>query len=324
MTSGQLTLEEARNLVAGAFGEQLHRAVHPYVRPLWWLRSRDGRAEPCNGSTFFLDTGAGPFGVTAGHVYDHFGADASQGARCRILDSPWTLDLRERLISRGEAVDIATYRLTDVELRSLNAVVVSGASSQPAPPVERQGLMFTGFPGVAREAATERAHIDFGIYSALGIAASVSDRDVCCLLERHEWVPTQGIPEPEEEYDLGGMSGAPMFAIVQSELISWRLAGVIYEYSRDLAEIVTHADDRDVDLVTVDLRHPAHRALRDAALPDDAVDAGDHLGAVRKGNRARIEVLELTQPEVHWLRIVPARSDPPSASGLVGKRDDPA
>ncbi len=94
MTSGQLTLEEARNLVAGAFGEQLHRAVHPYVRPLWWLRSRDGRAEPCNGSTFFLDTGAGPFGVTAGHVYDHFGADASQGARCRILDSPWTLDLR--------------------------------------------------------------------------------------------------------------------------------------------------------------------------------------------------------------------------------------
>jgi hypothetical protein len=240
LNSKPLTLGEARTLIAGDFGEQLHRSVHQYVLPLWWLRSGDGRHQLRNGTTFFLDAGAGPFAVSAGHVYDEFSADASDGARCRIFDSPWTLDLRERLISRGEKIDIATYRLSQVELRSINAVVLGGASWPPAPPGEQQGLMFAGFPGIERD-LTSPAHTEWGIYSALGVAASVSGRDVCCLIERHEWVPTQGVLAPEEGYDLGGMSGAPVLAIVQSGLISWRLAGVIYECSRELGEIVRAA-----------------------------------------------------------------------------------
>jgi hypothetical protein len=61
----------------------------------------------------------------------------------------------------------------------------------------------------------------------------------------------------------------------------------------------THADDRHVESVTIDLRHPANRTLRDAPLADDAVDAGNHLGAVRKRDGQGVEMLEVAKAEVH-------------------------
>ena len=59
------------------------------------------------------------------------------------------------------------------------------------------------------------------------------------------------------------------------------------------------ADDGDVEVVAVDLRHAADGPLRDAALADDAVDARHDLGAVRKRDGARVELLEVAQAEVH-------------------------
>ncbi len=59
------------------------------------------------------------------------------------------------------------------------------------------------------------------------------------------------------------------------------------------------ADDRDVEVVTVDLRDAADRPLRNASLADDTVDACDHLGAVRQRHRARVELLEVAEAKVH-------------------------
>jgi hypothetical protein len=220
----------------------LHQAAHQYVRPLWWLdpdRSRTDRIR--NGTTFFLECGHGAFGVTAGHVYDEFAAHAERGARCRIGESP-VCDLRDRLISRGTTTDIATYRVTTEEVCQFGGAILTGYQDQWPPKAAEvdRGVLFAGFPGMARELPTEY-HIEWGIYSALGIASSVSLRDVSCLLERHEWVPTQGAIEPEEGYDLGGISGAPMLALVDGDVVGWRLAGVIYECSREIGEIVRAA-----------------------------------------------------------------------------------
>lgn len=232
-------MDEARRLVQGPFGRALHEAVHQYIRPLWWFDpNRSGPDRIRNGTTFVLDCGHGPFGVTAGHVYDEFAMHAERGARCRIGAGPvW--DLRPRLISRGKQVDIATYRVTAEELRQLGGVILTGYQEgwPPKPAEANRGLIFAGFPAVERQLLDEQ-HIEWGIYSALGIASSVSDRDVSCLLERHEWVPTPGAPPPQEGYDLGGMSGAPVLSIVHGDVFGWRLAGVVYECSREIGEIV--------------------------------------------------------------------------------------
>ena len=59
-----------------------------------------------------------------------------------------------------------------------------------------------------------------------------------------------------------------------------------------------NTDDHDLDLVAVHLDHPADRALRDAPLAGHAIHPCHHLGAVRKRNRFRIDVLESLQSEV--------------------------
>jgi hypothetical protein len=62
------------------------------------------------------------------------------------------------------------------------------------------------------------------------------------VIERDIVGPTLGLDLPAPGYDLAGMSGGPMLALVQGEaVIGWRLAGVIYSCSREIGEIVVAA-----------------------------------------------------------------------------------
>lgn len=247
----EITLQEARRLLGGQYGEQLQRAAHLYVRPLWWLEP-DGNGKPAtirNGTTFFLDCGKGPFGVTAGHVFDEFSSHAASGARCRIFDSPWALDLRGRLISRGVHTDIATYRIDLAELEDLKVSVLTERREwwPPKPPTINQGIIFAGFPSVDLQRPAER-QLNWGIYSAIGIATAVNGRDVSCLLEHDEWLlETSAAPLPEPGFDLGGLSGAPVLTLSSGVITEWHLAGVIYECARDLAEIVKAAHAHHIE-----------------------------------------------------------------------------
>src|SRR5262249_9055393 len=53
-----------------------------------------------------------------------------------------------------------------------------------------------------------------------------------------------------------------------------------------------NADDRDVDLVALDLGDAPDGSLGNAPLAEDALDAGDDLGAVGERHRASVELLE--------------------------------
>ena len=59
------------------------------------------------------------------------------------------------------------------------------------------------------------------------------------------------------------------------------------------------ADDRDVDVVTIDLRDAPDGPLRDASFADDAIDARDDLRAVRDGDGLHVELLEVAEAEIH-------------------------
>lgn len=70
--------------------------------------------------------------------------------------------------------------------------------------------------------------------------SSISDRHFGCALERKDWEELFQLELPEEGYDLGGISGAPALALDLSPagIVSWRLAGVVYNSSVKLGEIV--------------------------------------------------------------------------------------
>ena len=235
------TPDEARCLAASALGEEFARAALNYTAPLYW-RSQTGKDGITNGTTFFLDCGQGPFGVTAGHVYDRFAAAAGGGTRCQIAFSPQQFDLRERLIARGRSVDIATYRVTSLELGLIEKVALTGWQAEwpPKPPQLERGLIFCGFPAADRSMIRPRV-IEWGIYSGSGVADSVNDRDVSCVIDHQFMVPTYWASIPAVGHDLAGMSGGPVLTIVQNEVVGWRLAGVIYECGRNLLEVVKAA-----------------------------------------------------------------------------------
>jgi len=47
---------------------------------------------------------------------------------------------------------------------------------------------------------------------------------------REDWVPTAGLTQPAVGEPWGGVSGSPLFAVVENSVISWRLAGVVTEF----------------------------------------------------------------------------------------------
>ena len=89
--------------------------------------------------------------------------------------------------------------------------------------------------------ASDCGCIEFGVCFGFGLAKSVNLRDVSSVIEREDMIPVAGVDLPPLGYDLGGMSGAPMLALVEPEILSWRLAGVIHQCSRDRGEIVKAA-----------------------------------------------------------------------------------
>jgi hypothetical protein len=246
-------VQAAKQLAGGPLGLEIAKTALGYAAPLFWCLKHSVSGlddEISNGTTFFLDCGRGAFGVTAGHVYDGFAKAAGSGIRCQLGRSHQLFDLRERLISRGIDVDIATYHITVEEIGLTGATVMTGCQAQwpPSPPAVDQWVVYAGYPGVNRKLVRPR-HIEFGTCCATGAASSVSDRDISCVLEREYIVPTLGMSLPPLGYDLAGMSGGPMIAILQMGVVSWHLAGVVYECGRELLEVVKAAR---VDFIDAD------------------------------------------------------------------------
>ena len=197
-----------------------------------------------NGTTFFVDAGKGPFGVTAGHVFDGF-RDYFEGKDgvCEVGMRGLKFDLRERLIARGRKVDIATYRIEKAELARLGTTVVREPSWPPGRPREDCGVFYAGYPGRERKLVGPRK-IEWGVYGASGMSTAVNEDSIVCQMERENALPVLGLLIPEEGYDVGGLSGAPMFASMESSIVYWRLVGVIYSGGGAMFEHVraAHAD----------------------------------------------------------------------------------
>jgi hypothetical protein len=234
--SEQPTADEAKAIMSGGLGDYELERVAGYCAPLYWaVRGSSRSVSSHNGTAFFLNAGEGLFAVTACHVIDGWMASrASEDAGPLRLGGDGqsvAVDFDRDGIAMDREIDIATFRISESDVKALGKEVLTGnqKSWPPVPPEERRGIYYAGYPGIGTRHPSPREAV-FGIVRGSGIAHSVSERDVCTQLEREYLTPARvGEGVPPENFDFRGMSGGLMLTVIQNGLRSWSLSGVIYQ-----------------------------------------------------------------------------------------------
>lgn len=202
--------------------------------PLFWItRDKSRRIRSRNGTAFFLKTDKGPFAVTANHVIEGWRRDRSEqnASLLQLLDG-YRLDLEKRnaVISAHAGIDIATFCISESDIKAMGKIAYEGYQDwPPRPPQEGKGIYYAGFPGV-ETLLTSPYEFRFGMANGGGIATSISEKDVSSLIEREHIFGLLGESVPPENYDFRGVSGGPMLAVFDyNGLRLSALAGVLYE-----------------------------------------------------------------------------------------------
>ncbi len=226
-----MTKDEAKALVKGPFGSELLKTITKYVAPLFWIQpQKEGFKVINNGTTFFIYTPIKTFGVTADHVFQGFikAKVKNQSLICRIHNL--IIDLEDRLIDRNKELDIATFHISPQEVEQVDKWFLT--NWPPVIPEIDKGIMFAGFPGEARKQYSS-GKVEWGAYPATGIATSVSDRIISCQFERKYWIETPPFKIPPENFDISGLSGAPMLTLIENDMMSWSIGGVMTDFHPD-------------------------------------------------------------------------------------------
>jgi hypothetical protein len=199
-----------------------------------------------SGSMTFLRTESHLLGLTNAHVSDAIaGCSDETGKRCQVGGA--YLD-PGRLIARHPSLDLATFDLSEVMLGPVSFLADYTLSKDaprhiaatvptwpPRPPSEGEPVMFCGYPAIYRK-EIERGNVEFKFVWFAAKLQSSSERNVGIVLELKTSASYSSIGVPPNA-DLGGMSGGPVFRIVDEKGIErLELAGIVYEYS-ELTEI---------------------------------------------------------------------------------------
>ncbi len=254
-----ITKKEAIELVKGPLGDAVLKSVAKFAAPVFWESQRKKDSSPItNGTMFLADFGQGCFAVTANHVYQGYLEDKAEFPKTTCWIGPEAFeaggkdaipfDLEERLIDRLEDADIATFKVAEREADAIGTSITS--LWPPILPKIGQAVVFTGYPGNERLEIGPR-ELSFAPLPALLIATSVSERQISCQFEREYMVQAPGFREPRPHYETGGMSGGPLFTVIERNgILRWHLGAVIKE-GNALLDIVTAAP---ADCILIDGR----------------------------------------------------------------------
>lgn len=175
---------------------------------------------------FFVKLGGRTVGVTAAHVH-------RKVCRLRARDqTPWcqvgghTFSPEVALLDIDDALDIATYSISDVALSAIGG----HAHDPPAwPPLvsEHDLILPSGFPSALSQAGpNEGTHMH--VWFACRAQVSGEDQLGAPSFTRTSVpVGAQGLPPDTPLY---GMSGGPVFRLEEDGLSTMTIVGLVHEY----------------------------------------------------------------------------------------------
>ena len=232
----QLSIEEGRALIHGGLGKYELELVISFCAPLAWnVRSQNGDIHSRNGTAFFLDAGEGVFAVTACHVIEGWrkSREIEDAGPLRVAGNGYSvqLDWEASIIDADSDIDIATFRIKPEEVKALGKNVLQRdfrSSGRLSRPWNNAAYTIVAIRELVRD-IHRNVKVNFGASSHHGIASSVSEKDVSTLIEREHLMPLLGHGIPPENFDFGGISGGAVLMVMQDQLRSWALAGMIYQ-----------------------------------------------------------------------------------------------
>jgi hypothetical protein len=230
MVEHPISLKKAGELLAGELGDVYRNILKDCCVPIYWFRLDTEKKEIAhNGTLTIVQTPKRLLGVTAAHVFQQYQKDLERGSVRLQLMNEVVDDLCERVVEISEKFDIATFALDDELVSRLGCTPLG--NWPPKPPQEGKGIMIAGYPGIDR-IESKSFTVNFGLFTVIGVARTVSDRQITWLLEREHQIANNKIPNLPYEYDLGGISGGPVLSWFESEsFISHHcLSGIVVQH----------------------------------------------------------------------------------------------
>ncbi|MCW6512994.1 hypothetical protein [Lichenifustis flavocetrariae] len=178
--------------------------------PIYWHdRELAFPKEVQGASCFFLRFKGGVVGITADHVIEAWSAARARTPSivCQVRFASFDLD--SALIDRDKTLDIATFSVSEGELRAIDAVTIDCSGSWPPPVPERmRAASLAGFPKIIRIVHRDQS-AEFNAFGALPAVEDVTDSEIIFTYDPARDGPMHG-KMPPLGFNLSGCSGGPV------------------------------------------------------------------------------------------------------------------
>jgi hypothetical protein len=214
---GRLIASVRQHVVPVLFGER------PHPR-------RPARVNLASGVV--VDLGEGPFLVTSSHVIG-LARERESEPRFHFLVGPCEIPLTPRIISDRERLDVATLKLTQGEVATIehDGYRVCQPPSWPPPKVEAEASIITaGFPRHGRSSISWD-ELDLSVETVRAFVRSAGEDQFATHLDPEYTVRNiVDVSAPERTPAFEGFSGGPAFVVPPDELLVVpHLCGIVKE-----------------------------------------------------------------------------------------------
>jgi hypothetical protein len=208
--------------------DALRKTAMSFCAPFYWSATVDGDLRILhNGTISYVNTGTQFLGITANHVYQAYLNDRQQYPDIECQFGGSTIYPEKYLVNRNPKMDLATFRCPEV-------FVAAGHKThheplQWPPDTVRKGelVLYGGYPASLREMRPGEA--DFAFQSFTWALTDVTDRHIVMYIDfaNLHW---PGHSRVRINESLGGISGGPIFRLIEEPVTRFELVGFILEY----------------------------------------------------------------------------------------------
>lgn len=228
-----ITVQRAKELIAGDLGDVYRGIVRNCMVPIYWNRPFGTRIGT-NGTITIVKSDEAVFGITAAHVIASLRCDMNWApVNAYIYD----INFKIEIIDINYEIDLATIKLPDQIMKSVGRDIVPVYLSKYIPVREGRGVLIGGYPGNSRIEYDDSCN--FGIFVGLGVARRVYDDKITWSPDPSSVVHSSKIPTLPEGYELGGISGGPFIGKYERAGLEFmQLAGIITEARSDIQNVI--------------------------------------------------------------------------------------